>query len=180
MAKRIDLRDYQESITRRLADAQAGAGVAALLGFESGGTHWLIDLPQAGEVLPLPTLCPVPLTQPWFAGLTNVHGELQGVIDFSVYCGGSPTPRDGAARLLCIGSRLGHNITLLVNRVHGLKRVDTLSAAEETSAAAGSWQGDAFLDAQGVRWIRLEPVHLCTDPAFLDAVLPDAAAQAAP
>lgn len=180
MAKRIDLNDYQESIARRLADAQAGGGIAALLGFESGGTHWLIDLPQAGEVLPPPPLCPVPLTQPWFAGLTNVHGELQGVVDFSVFRGGAPTPRDGSARLLCIGSRLGHNIALLVNRVHGLKRVDALSAAEGAPAAANGWQRETFLDAAGLRWTRLDPVRLCTDPVFLDAVLPDVTVRPAP
>lgn len=174
MAKRIDLRAYQESITNRLAAAQAGGGIPALLGFEAGGSRWLIDLPQAGEVMPLQVLCPVPLTQPWFAGLTNVHGELQGVVDFAVFCGGQPTPRDAAARLLCIGGRLGHNVTLLVERVHGLKHLDTLSAVEDAPGTV-SWQGDAYTDAQGVRWIRLEPAHLCADPAFLDAVLPDAA-----
>lgn len=172
MAKRIDLRAYQEAIATRLAAAQAGASVPALLGFESGGHRWLIDLPAAGEVLPPPPLAPVPLTQPWFAGMVNVHGELQAVVDFSIFCGGAPTPCDGAARLLRIGSRHGSNSTLLVARVHGLKRTDSLFAAEATDETSMPWQGEAFTDSQGTRWLRLEPDRLLADPAFLDASLP--------
>jgi len=172
MAKRIDLRAYQEAIATRLAAAQAGASVPALLGFESGGRRWLIDLPAAGEVLPAPPLAPVPLTQPWFAGMTNVHGELQAVVDFSVFCGGAPTPREGGARLLRIGSRHGSNSALLVARVHGLKRTDSLFAAEADDVATLPWQGEAFTDSQGTRWLRLEPDRLLADPVFLDASLP--------
>lgn len=177
MAKRIDLRAYQESIASRLAAAQAGAGAPALLGFEAGSTRWLIDLPAAGEVLPLPALSPVPLTQPWFAGLANVHGELQAVVDFSVFCGGPATPQGGAARLLRVGTRHGSNTALLVARIHGLKRSDTLfaAAAEEAGAAAG-WRGATFTDTQGERWTRLELDPLFADPAFLDAALPESGA----
>lgn len=173
MAKRIDLRAYQESIAARLADAQAGAGTPALLGFESGGRHWLVDLPAAGEVLPLPAIAPVPLTQAWFAGLTNVHGELEGVVDFSVFCGGLPTPRDSAARLLRVGARAGNNVALLVARVHGLKRSDTLRA--DTAEAPAGWCGTAYTDTQGERWLRLEPTRLLADPALLDAALSETA-----
>lgn len=172
-SQRTDLRAYQESIAARLAAAQAGAAVPALLGFESGGTHWLIDLPAAGEVLPLPAFSPVPLTQPWFLGLANVHGELEGIVDFSVFCGGAPTPCGKAARLLRIGARAGGNVALLVARVHGLKRTDAL-AAEAAEGSADGWRGPECIDAQGVRWRRLEPAALLADPRFLDAALPQA------
>ena len=173
MAKRTDLRAYQESIASRLAAAQTGGGTPALLGFEAGGTRWLIDLPAAGEVLPVPALSPVPLTQEWFAGLASVHGELHSVVDFAVLCGGTPTPRDSATRLLRIGSRQGVNTVLLVARVYGLKRADALYAAEaEGLASVADWQGDAFTDTQGVRWLRLLPECLLADPLLLDAALP--------
>jgi twitching motility protein PilI len=177
MTKRIDLRAYQESIASRLAAAQAGGGVPALLGFATGATRWLIDLPAAGEVLPLPALTTVPLTQAWFAGLASVHGELQSVVDFSVFCGGAPTPRNGAARILRVGTRYGINAALLVARVHGLKRSDTLFAAEDdgqTSGVSGDWCGAVFTDTQGERWTRLELDRLLADPRFLDAALPEA------
>jgi twitching motility protein PilI len=173
---RIDLAAYRASIAAKLADAQAGAGIPALLGFESGGRRWLIELPAAGEVLPLPAMVAVPLTRPWLAGLASVHGELQAVTDFSVFCGGPPTVRDAAARLLRIGTRLGGNAALLVARVHGLKRTDMLSATEETgeNAAPRDWRGAVLTDNQGERWTRLDPARLLADPAFRDAVLPGA------
>lgn len=177
MAKRIDLHAYQESIASRLAAAQAGGGVPALLGFEANDTRWLIDLPAAGEVLPPPAITPVPLTRPWFAGLANVHGELAAVVDFSVFCGGTPTPKEGSARLLCIGARHGSNCTLLVARVFGLKRTDTLFIADDdvTNTSAPPWRGDLLTDDQGRRWARLELDKLFTNPVFLDAALPSAA-----
>lgn len=176
MAKRIDLRAYQESIAVRLAAAQSGSGAPALLGFETGDRHWLVDLPAAGEVLLPPALSPVPLTRAWFAGLASVHGELQSVVDFSAFCGGPPTERSAGARLLCVGSRLGSNVALLVGRVHGLKRADVLFPVEDEpadSSAALAWEGSAFTDTQGLRWTRLEIDPLFADPAFLDAALPD-------
>lgn len=173
MAKRIDLRAYQESIASRLAAAQAGGGTSALLGFESGGQRWLVDLPAAGEVLPLPALSKVPLTRPWLVGLANVHGNLQAVIDFSLLCGGLPTPCSGTARLLRVGTRHGSNTALLVARVHGLKRLDTLFVAEHSDhPATFAWQGESFTDTQGRHWTRLELDRLLADPAFLDASLP--------
>lgn len=175
MAKRIDLRAYQESIAGKLAAAQAGNSAPALLGFETGSGRWLIDLPAAGEVLPLPALAPVPLTQPWFAGLASVHGELRAVVDFSVFCGGPPTDRVASARLLCVGTRFGSNTALLVGRVHGLKRADMLFPADEDARQAppAAWCGTSFTDTQGACWTRLEIDHLLADPVFLDAALPE-------
>lgn len=174
MAKRIDLRAYQESIAAKLAAAQSGASAPALLGFEAAGRRWLIDLPIAGEVLPLPRIAPVPLTRPWFAGLASIHGELQAVTDFAVFCGDAPTLRTPAARLLCIGARFGSNAALLVARVHGLKRADSLFPAEEVSDPADlpvAWRGTTFTDTQGMRWSRLEADRLFATPEFLDAAL---------
>ena len=181
MAKRIDLRAYQETIASRLAAAQAGGGTAALLGFESGGLRWLIELPAAGEVLPVPNLSPVPLTQNWFCGLANVHGELQSVVDFAVFCGELPTPRDSNSRLLRIGSRHGVNTALLVARVHGLKRTDSLYAIEaDPSPSQTHWQAEVFTDTQGVHWQRLDTERLLADPLLQDAALPADAFDARP
>lgn len=171
MARRIDLRAYQESIASQLAAAQAGAITPALLGFESGGTLWLVDLPVAGEVLPVPPLCPVPLTLPWFAGLANVRGELQAVVDFALFCHAPPTPREGAARLLRLAG--GAGMTLLVGRVQGLKRLDSLFADEACDdSSPWPWAGESYRDGRGQRWVRLEADRLLADPRFLDAALP--------
>lgn len=174
MAKRIDLRAYQENIATRLAAAQAGEDAGALLCFVAGGQRWLIDLPAAGEVLPLPPLAAVPLTRPWFAGLANVHGELRAVVDFPLFCGGHPAARDSAARLLCVGTRLGSNLALLVDSVQGLKRADALFAVDTGQGKpVAAWCGATCCDPQGQQWTRIDINRLLADPAILDAALPD-------
>ncbi|MCX8085659.1 MAG: chemotaxis protein CheW [Rhodocyclaceae bacterium] len=174
MAQRIDLAAYQEAIAARLAAAEAGGGVPALLGFEAGGERWLVDLSAAGEVLPVPELTPVPLTRDWFAGLANVHGELAGVVDFARFCGLAPAPRGISARLICIGTEPGYRVALLVSRLLGVKRADGFAEAEGAPALCqADWCGPAYTDASGGLWRRLEVEQLLADPVFLDAALPE-------
>jgi twitching motility protein PilI len=169
--QRIDLRAYRESIASRLAAAAGSVAIPALLGFEAAGRRWLLELPAAGEVLQLPPLLPVPRTRPWFAGLANVHGELQHVVDFAAFCGGPPTPRGDPARLLRIGAPLASDVALLVARVHGLRRADTLCAAAAATPPP-PWCAETLMDNQGEHWTRLDPERLLADPALRDAALP--------
>lgn len=170
MAKRTSLREFQESLAAKLASAKRGETARALLGVESGRTRWLMDLADSGEVVPLTALAPVPLTQPWFAGVANVRGSLYSVVDFSAYQGGDLTPHNADARLLLVGARHGINSALLVDRTLGLKSLDgmTVAAAEKEGPA---WMGESYTDAQGQCWIRLRITTLLEDPAFLDVGL---------
>ena len=105
MAKRISLREFQESLVQRLTSARRGETARALLGVQSGNEHWLLELSDSGEVVPLPALTTVPLTRPWFAGIANVRGTLYSVVDFSAFRGGEPTRRNANARLLVTAPR---------------------------------------------------------------------------
>ncbi len=91
---RSSLREFQERLARRLAEA-AGAERRGLLGFQCGGHNWLIELAEAGEILPPPPLSAVPLTRPWFRGLANVRGSLYGVVDFAAFNGQPPISAGG-------------------------------------------------------------------------------------
>ena len=139
MAKRISLREFQESLVERLNSAQRGATRRALLGVASGDDLWLLDLSDSGEVVPLPELTTVPLTKPWFAGIANIRGSLYSVVDFSAFRGGEPTRRNANARLLLVGARHGINSALLVDRTLGLKSLDDLEPLE--AAADGRTLG---------------------------------------
>lgn len=99
---RSSLREFQERLARRLAEAKT-AEHRGLLGFQCGSENWLIPLPEAGEILPPPPLSAVPLTRPWYRGLANVRGTLYGVIDFAQFNGQPPTVPAGRARLLLVG-----------------------------------------------------------------------------
>ena len=86
MTKRSSLREFQQNLARRLAEAST-ADRRGLLGFQAGSESWLIDLAEAGEIMPPPPLSIVPLTRPWFRGLANVRGALYGVVDLAQFHG---------------------------------------------------------------------------------------------
>jgi len=181
MAKRISLREFQQGLSERLVSARRGDGAQALLGIESGsdelpgGSRWLIDLADSGEVTPLPPLTPAPLTRSWFAGIANIRGVLYGVVDFSAWRGGAPTPINAQARLLLVGARHGVNSALLIRRALGLRPQRDLHATGETRAYdmddPAPWLGGRFKDPQDQTWTQLRITALLSDPSYLDIAL---------
>ena len=89
MAKRISLQEFQAGLARRLAEAR-DTRASALLAVQAGSRNWLLDLAEAGEILAVPPLAPVPLVHPWFRGLASVRGNLFGVVDFAAFHGEAP------------------------------------------------------------------------------------------
>lgn len=193
MAKRISLREFQQGLSERLLSARRGDSELALLGVESGkadlpgGSHWLLDLGDSGEVVPLPQLTPAPLTKPWFAGIANIRGVLYGVVDFSAWRGGAPTPRNAQSRLLLVGARQGIASALLVSRALGLRPQRQLHATGDAEDGAhgvphsdeshpleqrsANWLGGRFMDAQNQIWTQLRIPALLADPDYLDVAL---------
>ena len=180
MAKRISLREFQQNLSDRLVSARRGEGGNALLGIESGGdelpggSRWLIDLADSGEVTPLPELTPAPLTKPWFAGIANIRGVLYSVVDFAAWRGGAPTPINSQSRLLLVGARQGVNSALLVRRALGLRPQLEMRATGDVRTGIGEtapWLGGRFKDAQDVVWTQLRIPALLADPRYLDIAL---------
>ena len=135
---------------------------------KNGRDHWLFDLADAGEILPLPPLAEVPLTKPWFAGIANIRGTLHSVVDFSAFQGGEPTARNSDSRLLLIGTRHGINSALLVSRALGLKSPDALEEQAEPNDPARPWIGVRYIDNKGQAWRMMRVKELLTYPDFLD------------
>lgn len=166
MSKRISLREFQESLVRRLNEA-ALADSRSLLGIQAGNSQWLLPLAEAGEILPVPPLADVPLTRPYFRGLANVRGTLYGVIDFSAFNGGPLTPPVGHARLVLIGTKHGVNSALLVSRTTGLKSPDDFETTTEPTTEA--WEHQRLRDVQSRPWTQLDVATLLSHPRFLEA-----------
>jgi twitching motility protein PilI len=170
MAKRLSLREFQEDLVRRFAEARSGDR-RALLGIRAGRENWLINLADTGEILPVPPLAPVPLTCEWFRGLANVRGTLFGVVDFSAFHQGSAIPPGGPARLLLVGMRHGANCALLVSRAVGLRSPDEFQPEDEPHADERPWVQARLRDARDALWLRLDVPRLLADPRFLQAGL---------
>lgn len=155
--RRSRLRDYQAQLLERMQAARAGEGTrAGQLGVAVGSQRYLLDLTEAGEIVPLAAVARVPLTRPWYLGLANVRGNLVGVIDLARYFGNGETAAGADARLVTFAPRLGFNCALLVSRVHGLRHADAMGAF-----------GERRLDPDGSEWTPLSLAMLVRDERFL-------------
>jgi twitching motility protein PilI len=155
-ARRARLRQYQEQLLERMQAARTSSGARAhQLGVEIGGVRYLLDLVEAGEIVPLPPLAAVPLTQPWYLGLANVRGNLLGVVDLARYLDPEAMPTPGT-RLVTFAPGLGFPCALLVAKVVGLRH-----AADMTPLDA------RLRDADGQEWTPLSLAALAREERFL-------------
>jgi len=166
VASRTSLRQFQQDLAVRLSSAKAEPASSARLGVQCGEAYWLIDLTEAGEIMPVPAIAPVPLTRPWYAGLANARGVLVSVVDFSAFVTGKPTPRTAENRLVLVNARLGINSALLVSRMLGLRNPRDFTPVQ-AEPAAQPWEGDLWTDQAGMRWRELSVARLVAVPEFL-------------
>jgi twitching motility protein PilI len=175
MATKVSLRQFQQDLAQRLSSAKDAPASSARLGVQCGKGYWLIDLEDAGEIVPVPELTEVPLTKPWFLGMANIRGSLFSVVDFSAFSGQEPTARSTDNRLVLAGSRFGINAALLVSRMLGLRSPRGFQSVPE-SAEAAAWAGQMWHEGGGASetmlqmrtWRELKMEHLVEDPGFLN------------
>lgn len=165
MATKVSLRDYQRDLAARLQSAGAGRA-ASKLGLQVGGERWLVDLTDAGEVIPVPAITPVPLTRPWFKGVASIRGNLYSVVDIGAFLGGGAALPGEQARLLLLSERFRLGSALLVERSLGLRNPDQLEARAAAEPRM-PWMKAEYDDAQGVHWRELDVAQLVQDPEFL-------------
>ena len=165
--KRGSLRAFQEDLSRRIAATGGAVREDLRLVVKTGSGGWLLRLPDAGELLPLPELTPVPLTHRWFRGLANVRGVLYAVVDLAAFLGDAPVARQHGARLMLVGKHYGTNAALLVEQVVGLRKLQDFTVTDRMRSLA--WAGAEYLDAGGQRWCELEVQALLQTPEFIRA-----------
>ncbi|HEY5292150.1 MAG TPA: chemotaxis protein CheW [Burkholderiales bacterium] len=166
MAAKQSLRDYQLEFSARLQRAETDGRATSKLGLEAGGAAWLVDLTEAGEMIPVPPISAVPLARPWFRGVANIRGNLYSVVDFAAFLGGEATAVTDQARLLLISDRFRAGCALLVGRSLGLRKSAELES--RATGAESKWTRAEYTDAEGKRWRELDVPALVRDPEFLD------------
>lgn len=167
MARRSGLREFQENLARRLANASAHDTLRSRLAFEAGDHYWLLRLPDAGEVMPVPWLCRVPLTKRWYNGLVNVRGNLMGMVDLADFCGQGVTARTAESAFLACGPRFGINVGLLVRKVVGLRNADEFKPVSDADPGR-AWIAGAVRDHEGREYQEIHMANLLRDPEFVD------------
>jgi twitching motility protein PilI len=93
------------------------------IGFRVGSRQLVTGIDEINELLAVPTLTPVPGTQPWLLGVANVRGNLVPVIDFARFLFGERTQHSDRTRLLVVRQGSG-NVALMVDEVFGQRTVD--------------------------------------------------------
>lgn len=188
-ARRLRMRQFQNRLVDRMQAARGGVDArAGQLGVLIGETRWLIDLQQAGEIVAVGSITGVPLTQPWFLGLTNIRGSLIAVVDHAYFQTGVPTVIDKQSRIIAFAPGLSFNGGLLVSRVLGLRNVADMQPHVEgtaavtgagevavTDAAAGANAATGvrrrgnhhYIDRDSVVWQTLDLYAVKRDPRFL-------------
>src|SRR5262245_17296848 len=169
MARRTSLREFQQDLVRRLNEAAASDAPSARLGVQVGGELWLVRLEEAGEVIPVPPIAPVPLTRPWFRGLANIRGNLYSVVDLAAFQASEATAHTPDARLLLVADRYGTSAALLVSRMLGLRNLQQFQQRPGKSGRA--WESGLWVDRDGHLWRELNMNELVYHNDFLQAGL---------
>jgi twitching motility protein PilI len=167
MSKRISLREFQENLARRLAEASTSEH-RGLLGIQAGSENWLLNLPDAGEIVPPPQLASVPLSRGWYCGVVNVRGVLYSVIDMARFHDDAVTPPSGHARLLLIGARHNVHSAILVNQILGLHGEEEFEP-DHGDPDPRVWVEARLRDSQNRLWVRLNVPKLLSNTSFLNA-----------
>jgi len=171
---RQSLKDLQERLATRLADAKKAGAEAAWLAVEAGGQNYLLPLVHAGEIFPLPVIQPVPHTRPWFAGVAALRGGLVGVVSLAgLLSPALPVPsgvQRQESKLVALNSALGVNAALLVDRLVGLRQASMFVGVTPRQPEDMPVCAQRLTDARGEVWQELNLQALVEWPEFLSVV----------
>lgn len=172
MANREALRELQSRLATRLQAARSEGVAAAWLAVEASGVRYLFPLSQSGEIFPWSSAQPVPYTQPWFLGVSNLRGGLYGVVDLASFVAGSaPVARSELARsesrLVALNATLEINCALLIDRLAGLRNMDAFTSSSEPDEGSPAYFGSRYTDANGALWQEINLQALSQQPQFL-------------
>ena len=172
MASRDALRAFQSRLASRLQEARTSGGGAAWLAVEVAGSNYLFPLNHAGEIFPWTSVQTVPHARDWFLGVANLRGGVSGVVDFGAFVLQKPSvPRTELAqsqcRLVAFNEALGINCTVLIDRLLGLKSLESFVNSDPASEDSPVYFGHRYTDPQGASWQEVSLQELSQYPQFL-------------
>ena len=168
-ARRARMRDFQTHLVDRMHAARSGADAHVnQLAVVIGGSRYLLDLTQAGEIATVGAITGVPLTADWFLGLSNLRGNLISIVDLARFQGRPATVIEKECRVVAFAPALGFNCGLLVSRVLGLRNIAAMSLKNpEPSADTPPWLGRHYVDQEAQDWTELDLSLITQDSRFL-------------
>lgn len=176
MAKSSNLREFQESILLKLKQAIASDGVVSTsrLGVTVGGKKLLINLVDVSEVLPMPLVQAVPLTQSWFLGIANIRGNLYNVADLAHFIKSPATQRSVSNRIVLLSSEVTTQAALMIESLVGLRNLDTMQLKAQASSKNIDnlhFIKQTYEDADGNEWFEVDIDAFVQDRVFIQPTL---------
>lgn len=165
MSKKFNLREFQTTLSQQLLAAATRDNTGSRLGFQVGEVSWLVNLADAEEVIPVPTIVKVPGARRWFRGVANIRGNLFAVSDFSDFMGQGVTPDHLDCRLLIPHHDFGVNAALLVHGTLGLKNISDFQLRGEP--APHPWIARQYADDSGTAWCDMDFGQLLGNAEFM-------------
>jgi len=179
MAKRESLKELQTRLAQRLQQSQTSDTGLTWLAAIAGPKNYLFPLRQSGEILPAPTLRPVPRTKPWFLGVVNVRGSLFGTIDLALFDAHfhlkTPTATAGpnssvpqTPSVVTFHHALEVNCALQVSAIAGLRSPESFASSAPAPPGSPGFFGAQFLDGESRSWQEVKLYELSRTPEFLN------------
>jgi twitching motility protein PilI len=172
MASREALRAFQARLADRLQEARTSGTAAAWLAVEAAGQRYLFPLNHAGEIFPSGPIYPVPHAKDWFLGVANLRGGVSGVVDLAAFVTHSrPSSRSELAqsqsRLVAFSDALNLNCVVLIDKLLGLKSLESFVASTPAAAESPAFFGHSYTDLQGLTWQEINLQALTLNSQFL-------------
>ena len=107
------------------------------VGYRVGNRRLASGFDEVREILPLPTITPVPGAQPWMLGVANVRGSLLPIVDLKQFLEGERTVLHESQRILLV-RQPGGDVAVLIDELFGQRSFNQPQLIE----------GEAFEEAQ--------------------------------
>lgn len=151
------------------------------LGIVVGGQNVLINMTDVSEVLPVPTLQPVPLTKHWYLGVANVRGNLYSVTDLAQFLHWQSSAKTLSSRIVLLNSVKTTQAAILIDAVIGLRHLSSmrLLTEEQAEPIQNAWaqhdircfSSQIYQDQDEKVWLILDVDALVQDARFVQPSL---------
>lgn len=140
------------------------------VGYRIGQRRLASAFAEIGEILPMPSLTPVPGAQPWMLGVANVRGVLLPVVDLKLFLQAERTVPNERQRILVI-RQSGGDVAVTIDELFGQRSFHVQDTVDERDIAQGRYSH--FIDrayvVDGQTWGVFSLDRLSRTPEFRHA-----------
>ncbi|MBX3617227.1 chemotaxis protein CheW [Nitrosomonas sp.] len=140
---------------------------SAVIGVTAGEERYLIPMTEVNEVIVMPKLAHVPLTQSWFLGLANVRGNLYGITDLSMYLGHQSMPFNLKSRVLLAFPGNKDYGGFAVHSMLGIRKLSEFTPVKSPKKKLSAGILAHYQDSEGRIWKELSIFALIRDEKFM-------------